>query len=165
MKQRDAHQTRGWSLEAKVAYYTDVGKPGECWPWQSSRNPKGYPEIKWEGRKRQVHRLMSGVPDHLQVRHTCDNAWCVNPAHWLFGTNDDNVNDKRARGRLHLSICLGEKNGLAKLTRRDVQQIKWSLEKSSVLATRFNVSQNAIWKIRRGLTWTHVQPEAETLGL
>jgi hypothetical protein len=33
------------------------------------------------------------------VRHTCDNARCVNPLHLMVGTQLDNVRDRDRRGR------------------------------------------------------------------
>ena len=141
--------TRGWSLEAKVAYYTDIRADHECWPWMSSRNPKGYPELKWMGRKRQVHRLMSGVPAHLQVRHTCDHPWCVNPTHWLFGTNDDNQRDRRERGRLGLGVLRGHDNGSSVLTPEQVVGLRTDhmVLTYSELAIKYAISKKTVWRV------------------
>ena len=53
----------------------------------------------------EIHR--GPIPDGLHVLHECDNPTCVNPDHLWLGTNQDNIDDKMAKGR-HVSAN-GEK--------------------------------------------------------
>jgi hypothetical protein len=126
----------------------------------SSRTPKGYPEIKWDGRKHLTQRLVSGIPAHLCIRHTCDNPPCMNPSHWLFGTNKDNVNDRRARGRQYLGVRRGEANGWAKLTKKEVLEIRRLYELRArtylQLAEDFGISDVTVHRIVKRLAWKHV---------
>lgn len=50
---------------------------------------------------RVVYQWFNGdVPEGLVVRHTCDNRPCVNIAHLMTGTQAENLEDMRSRGRL-----------------------------------------------------------------
>jgi hypothetical protein len=79
-----------------------------CWEWTASRDKNGYGRFQVPtptGQKHiRAHRWGYGhfighVPDDLQVCHTCDRPWCVNPVHLWLGTNADNDTDKREKGR------------------------------------------------------------------
>jgi hypothetical protein len=49
---------------------------------------------------RHIYRLVNGeIPPGLDVRHTCDNRRCINPAHLVTGTRMENMQDAVARGR------------------------------------------------------------------
>lgn len=52
------------------------------------------------------------------VRHECDNPGCVNPAHLLLGTHQDNMDDKVRRGRVPA------RGTNTKLTAEEVQWIR-----------------------------------------
>ena len=75
-----------------------------CWWWTGRIAPNGYGEFKWHGKTWRTHRatwtLHNGpIPAGAYVLHTCDNKKCANPDHLYLGTNQDNVNDREARGR------------------------------------------------------------------
>jgi hypothetical protein len=76
-----------------------------CWEWLGTRNVRsGYGRF-WDGRAdsyahRKSYFLFYGEePGELDVLHSCDNPGCVNPAHLRLGTDLDNAQDKRERGR------------------------------------------------------------------
>lgn len=86
---------------------TDSG----CWLWTAATDDDGYGTFQYAGplgdRKREKRRanrvsyeLFNGTlaPEDL-VRHTCDNTSCVNPAHLVLGTTEQNVADRVARRR------------------------------------------------------------------
>ena len=83
------------------------------------------------------------------VRHKCDNKTCVNPEHLIEGTISDNVRDMVERGQ----IAKGERSGSAKLTGKDVTEIRSSKEKNTDLAFRYGVSDSTISRLRTGKTW------------
>lgn len=56
------------------------------------------------------------------IRHTCDNARCINPAHLISGTQQDNIQDMIDRGRR--ASFAGERNNKAKLSWEVVRAIR-----------------------------------------
>lgn len=96
-----------------------------CWLWVSAYFTNGYGYVTDGGRNRRASRvayeLFCGpIPKGLLVRHSCDNKSCVNPAHLLVGTDQDNSNDAVRRGR----VAKGERAGRAKLTDAQVAEIR-----------------------------------------
>jgi len=79
-----------------------------CWEWIASRDRDGYGRFQYPGPNGQIHtrahrwayeQFVAAVPAGMQICHTCDRPWCVNPSHLWVGTNTDNDADKRAKGR------------------------------------------------------------------
>lgn len=79
-----------------------------CWNWTAFRKPNnGYGTFHIGGRSGAIvlaHRLsyqihFGPVPDDLSVLHRCDNPACCNPGHLFLGTQQDNVDDREAKGR------------------------------------------------------------------
>jgi hypothetical protein len=75
-----------------------------CLLWNGQVNNKGYGQVKLVGRWIYVHRLSyfifrGQIPNKLMVLHTCDNTRCVNPAHLFLGTQKDNMQDCKNKGR------------------------------------------------------------------
>lgn len=78
--------------------------PSDCWIWCGKRSDFGHGVYLAFGRAVPAHRvaneLVEGpIPYHLVIRHRCDNAPCVNPAHLIRGTQDENRADMVSRGR------------------------------------------------------------------
>lgn len=100
------------------------------------------------------------IPEGMFVLHNCDNPMCVNLRHLFLGTHGDNMDDKVMKGRASgptFNPRRGELCPTAKLTWADVREIRHLRETQCMaqteLAMRFNVGQNAIWKILNGKTW------------
>lgn len=89
-----------------------VALRGECWEWTASTDPRGYGRV-WDGARsalahrvifQLVHRITVG-PD-VVICHHCDNPSCVRPSHLFAGTQQDNLNDMKAKGRQpYHSVC------------------------------------------------------------
>jgi hypothetical protein len=107
---------------------------------------------------RYSYELYKGkIPYGLLVLHKCDNPKCVNPDHLWAGTYNDNNKDRVRKGR-HVTLDC-EKNGKAKLTNKQVKQIKMKLknkEKGIDIAREFSVSPHAISKINTGKHWRRI---------
>lgn len=108
------------------------------------------------GARRSVRRAVlictafhGGRPSGLQVRHldgVNDNDHHEN---LCWGTAKENAADRNRHG----TSCHGESNPQAKLTQRQADGVRASLESNGALANRFNVTKGTISHIRNGRSW------------
>lgn len=143
------------NLQEKLKACSKVS-PSGCWEWQLSRSKRGYGQIS-VGHQRQAyaHRVSyfvfnGPISEGLVVRHKCDNPCCVNPEHLEVGTQADNMNDCKERGRLSPPpVARGENNHKTKLSEEALEDILTSNESAAALGRRYGVSATAIrwrWK-------------------
>ncbi|QDH48968.1 hypothetical protein vBEcoD226_2 [Escherichia phage vB_Eco_D226] len=77
-----------------------------CHIFQGCKTKGGYGRIRVDGVHWMAHRYALSV--HLKrplkegcvVMHSCDNPACVNPAHLSEGTQKENIEDCRTKGRM-----------------------------------------------------------------
>lgn len=123
-----------------------------------SKTWDGYHRIEVDNKKIMAHRAVyehfkGQIPDGMVVRHTCDNASCINPEHLTIGTVMDNVMDRVKRNR----SAKGERNGRSKLTSEQVIEIKSdNISKQSVIARKFGVDPTTVRDIKKGKIWGSV---------
>ena len=127
---------------------------GGCWLWHSTLDGRGYGTLKVDRRQVGAHRVSweihhGQIPSGMCVCHKCDVPTCVNPAHLFLGTHAENAADRDAKGR----NARGVKHWKAKLSAKEVLEIRESKEKTKVLRLRFGVSRSTIQNIRRGSMW------------
>ena len=104
--------------------------------------------VSWE-----LHR--GPIPLGMCVLHRCDNPPCVNPEHLFLGTQWDNTNDCKAKGRLNRAR--GTAHARNKLTEQQVREIiGGSKLKRSALAEKYNVSWTTISHIKNRKIWKHI---------
>lgn len=137
-----------------------VAKGDGCWTWLGTKTCGGYGKIHVSGEARQSRRsawahrvsweLANGpIPGGLFVCHQCDNPSCVRPDHLFLGTNDDNMQDAKRKGR----NAKGERHGMAKLSDEDVREIRRRSaagDTAAALGARFGVHPPAISRVLTG---------------
>lgn len=120
----------------------------------------GYARLKRNGEQLRIARMIlvrrhgGYLPKDIASRHTCDNRWCINPAHIIEGTFEDNNRDKVERNRGFRPI--GGKNGSAKLTESDVRIIRESKEPYPILSSRFGVAKATICRAKNRASWSYI---------
>lgn len=141
------------------------GPPDECWPWEGPVNPQGYGIYSIKRVQYKAHRLACSIglgrkmsPDKMAC-HRCSNPICVNPSHLYEGDAYTNATDMVAAGR----SARGERSGVAKLQRRDVQEIRRAMGRATAqqVANRFGVSASCVRHIWSGVTWAWLPWEVE----
>lgn len=129
-----------------------------CWEWQGTIDGYGYGVIDLNRKRYRAHVLaleFDGRPvQRGQIAcHHCDNPRCVRPDHLYPGTAADNARDASVRGRL----LLGERNSNAKLTAKQVRDIRAiSGVPVARIARQFGVSRPTVRRIQERVIWRHV---------
>lgn len=136
-----------------------------CALYQGRPNHAGYGRVGKNGRHlahRLSWRLYRGeIPRGTCVLHKCDQRACINPQHLFLGTRTDNHSDMVAKGRARFPnprfVPRGEKHYCAKLTEKDVVEIRrlaaTRRHTQREIAERFGVIQQTISLIVRGQRW------------
>ncbi len=147
-----------WYVEAstKLKWVTEDPKNG-CWETEVYRKVAVIQRKRY--RLYQVyHLLFNGpIPPGMQVCHSCDNPYCVNPEHLWVGTHHDNHRDKMNKGRHNNGRSPGELNGSSKLTQSQVDEIRarYSPRKVTMeqLAREYGVAKSTISFIVKRVSW------------
>lgn len=154
-------------LEKRFWDKVDRGDEEECWEWQAHTvqgygNIRGRPEN--DSKNRNSHRVAyelehGDVPNDKMILHTCDNRLCVNPGHLYAGDHADNAEDMYERSPPNREYETGEEAANAKLTEKQVKEIKakMNVKTQPELAENYGVSVSLISKISRGILWEEVE--------
>lgn len=140
-----------------------------CWNWtgcKSRTTGYGYFQIwsdhmwKMKLAHRVSYQLFKGpIPKGKCACHSCDNTSCVNPNHLWAGTQNDNVQDMKRKGRGPKGVDYRR----AKLTEHDVRLMRKLYRKHSrefgtpALAKRFGVTPMTIYFVVTGTSWKHIE--------
>lgn len=140
-----------------------IDNPNKCWEWTGTKTKAGYGCIWIGGRKgnnRRAHRVSweiansQSVPNQLYVLHHCDNPICVNPDHLFLGTQKDNSDDMRSKGRAVYPH--DETHPFAKLNWIKVKEIREKYSNGifqKQIAKEYGVAQTTIWQVLHHKTW------------
>ena len=138
--------------------------PDSCWEWQAYTNKNGYGWMYVDGASRPSHRvsallnnLIDSLSNPLHVLHRCDNPKCCNPKHLFLGTNKENVADRVSKGRTRSVSKHGEANGMSKLTKEQVGQIRGlyfaAQFSQSQLARKYGIRQSHVSRLVNQVRW------------
>lgn len=139
-----------------------IAAPDECWEWQAATTSSGYGNFGAQGSNYSAHKvavfLTTRYWSMMVIRHHCDNRICCNPVHLIEGTQKQNAEDKKNRGRDYM--FRGENNKTAKLSDSSVKDIReaYAMTDETIisLARRYGVSASLIDLIVKGIIWTHL---------
>jgi len=143
------------------------GDSDECLVWPFAKHKKlPYGRVPLNGGEELAHRLSyrefcGGIPEGLNVLHSCDNPPCYNPKHLWLGTDSDNQQDCVAKGRK--PDTTGEHSPTHKLTESQITELhKMRATGASVyqIGRRFSISPSHAGDILRGARWKHRAPLA-----
>lgn len=162
----------GQEIDHTKKFWLDVDKTNNlngCWIWKGPKTYNGYGAVTINYKHSTAHRIAYEIvngpivrtknPFDTVVCHTCDNPLCVNPDHLYLGTQAENVYDRNLRGRNGYSGMPGERHHQAKLTNKQILEIRKRAamgENQYDLATAFGVSQTNISMIVTRKTWKHI---------
>jgi hypothetical protein len=133
-------------------FWVKVDTSGEgCWPYYRT-DILGYGRFDKQGPLAFAHRaawiFVNGpIPAGMDVCHTCDVRNCCNPKHLFLGTAADNSKDMYLKGR---------QGPNCKLNADAVREIRSSSLPNKALAQKYGVDYSAIWAVRSGRKWKHV---------
>lgn len=128
-----------------------------CIEWISSKWD-GYGLVWYGNGNIRAHRAAwivahGEIPAGKAVLHKCDNPSCINIAHLFLGTHADNSDDKVTKGRQ----ARGESSGRAKLSERDVVDIRKNTNASGAsIARSYGISPETVYSIKKKRTWRHI---------
>lgn len=172
----------GWErIPPEERFWEKVEKTVDgCWLWRGPIRSNGYGYTTDYWTKILAHRFaweltVGPISEGKKVLHRCDVRNCVNPDHLWIGTQKENMDDARAKGRMNYTgprnPCRGEDSPRAVLTEWDVREIRrlytpgrvgrpskldpprWSVRD---LAEHFGVSSSLIHNIVTRKAWKHI---------
>jgi hypothetical protein len=135
----------------------------DCRIWDGPRAGQSeYGQTTVNGVRWYVHRIAytrayGPIPDGMVVMHSCDTPLCYNPEHLSVGTQGDNLDDMRAKGRSNQAI--GSRLAHTKVTEQDVRDMRLAHaagETVASIARRYRQNPGATWRMVKGETWKHV---------
>lgn len=147
----------------------DIRSKKECWLWKAAtftdKTGQNRGHFRYHGKTVRAHRLayiltFGPIEDStLEVCHNCptgDNPLCVNPYHMFLGTHTENMRDMVKKGRANPRDSSGENNNWAKITEKDVLDIRQMRRNGmtyELLAKMYNFHPTGISAICRYKTW------------
>ncbi len=168
------HQARLAAIEARCKKVpVDADDPlrerdDQHWVWTLSTYQNGYGQTSFRGENGRVHRfalesyLRRSLSENEVVRHLCASGklrTCCNPLHCTFGSQKDNVADRRAHGTLKY----GSENPCSKCTveqRAEIRHRRLTLHhKLSIIAADYNIGKTTVRRIVAGDIDTQLLPQ------
>lgn len=150
------------SLKLFVYDVAAVYEGDDCLIWPYAKNNKGYGQVRIDGKRVLVHRivceLVNGYPPSIncEAAHLCGNGHlgCCNARHLTWKTHKENCGDRAIHGtQKYGETCSYSLLNDYKVT--EILKLK-GVERVTSLAKRFGVSHSTICKIHSRGTWKHI---------
>ena len=149
--------------------YQIIKNENGCWEWQGLLNVGGYGYFTDYsiGKRCLAHRYSykiyrGEITNNLHVCHKCDNPKCCAPDHLFLGTDKENMQDCKDKGRTAKGDKVarkGEDNKNSKFTNEIVLDIRKMCEegyKDRQIAEKHNCSVYQINAVRHRRSWKHI---------
>jgi Autographiviridae endonuclease len=133
-----------------------IANENGCWIWHGApRN--GYGQLETQSQAKYAHRiawqLFKGpIPTGKIVCHKCDVRICVNPEHLFLGSQQDNMNDCKSKGRMPRGVA---RKG-TKLTPAQVLAIREDPRAQTAIGRDYGIHQMQVSRIKRKTRWTYL---------
>lgn len=152
-------RTNNWTY-TKLLLHTLKDANTGCLFWLRGKGSGGYGKVRQNFKQWSVHRLVwqlhyGPISDDFVIRHSCNNASCINIDHLATGTQQDNIKDMVIAERQNR----GSEQHLSKLKENDIPIIRYMLDNGMTAAhisEIYKVSRTVIYYIKWGKTWRHV---------
>lgn len=141
-------------------FWAKVRKTENCWIWEGGYETDGdYGYFDINGKRARAHRVAyeltyGAIADGLFACHRCDNPSCVRPDHLFLGTNQENMDDCAAKGRLAHIAGTQILHGGKKLTDEQVAEIVQIAKEGSMsqeqMSLKYGVSRSFISMLASG---------------
>ena len=158
-----------YKKELSERFFSKIAKRDSgCWEWIGNVNKgTGYGVIDMRDRNKKgktvrAHRVSweihnGEIPTGLFVCHKCDNRICTNPDHLFLGTNLDNMQDARNKGR----TLKGERQHQSKLNTAEVLRIRELYKEGNSARSIWLMIKNAcgysqVLRICQNKRWRHI---------
>lgn len=124
-------------------------KTDGCWEWFGYIHPTGYGQFRYLNKIYKSHRVAfliyrGEIPKGIFVCHTCDNRKCVNPEHLFLGTQKDNMQDCKKKGR-HINV-ITEGNRSKKVCPKGHPYADYNLYNAPNGSRQCRICKNINWK-------------------
>jgi len=149
---------RRQNLETRFWPKIDISDDDDCWPWIArAKHPFGYGRMTaGRGMNLKAHQISwalkyGAIPDGMFILHSCDNPECCNPHHLKIGTQKDNMQDCKHRGRLSPPpVHIGDNHPRAKLRSSILDCIRSDRRAAHLVAEDYGVCSKTIYRVRHG---------------
>jgi hypothetical protein len=153
--------------EALSRFWGKTRRERGCWVWTAYVHPEnGHGQVGTYGRIWSAHRLAymlhhkEHIDDDVLVTQVCGNRACVNPTHLRTATLSEVIQAGYDCGERVAQPLFGEEHPNAKLTAKQVQEIRSKRGKVTVtgVARTYSISKTHASDLMRGRHWRHVAP-------
>lgn len=154
-------------LAVRLWKKVDRRGPDDCWPWIGKATVgEGYGTIMvWADAT--THYMTTAHRVALELKlgrtlesweracHSCDNPPCCNPKHLFLGTQGDNLDDMRQKGRRGRTGPPGGQLDPDKV--REIRRLRATGCSQQAIADAIGVAQTTIGRVLSGELWAHVE--------